>query len=145
MEDEVISIAAYIFMVKGNDVEVLDARSLSSFNPETSTIAGGKYESPAHQKIKELLDEGYELAVDDGAEKGQAFKKAINNANIMQGSSYSDFGGTLSKKLIGNTKSIASGLGKVLPSIVGFSTPIGAAASGLLWAGTSRPAVQILP
>ena len=47
-------------------------------------------------------------------------------------------------KLLKQVKRIGSssisGLGKVLPSIAGFSTPIGAIASGLLYAGTSKPA-----
>jgi hypothetical protein len=140
MEDEVISLVGNIFMVKGNNVEVFSGMALAKFNPETSIIEGGKYQGPTHQRIKELLDKGYELAVDDGAEKGQAFKKAINNANIMPGSTYMNFYGDTGNKLLKNVKSIGRGLGKILPSIAGFSSIPGAIASGLLYAGTSKPA-----
>jgi hypothetical protein len=135
MEDEVISLAGNIFMVKGNDVEVFSSMGLSKFDPSKELIEGA-----TPHRIKELLDKGYELAVDDGAEKGQAFKKAINNANIMPGSSFMNFSGGTGNKLLKNIKSIGSGLGKVLPSIAGFSTPIGAIASGLLYAGTAKQA-----
>ena len=50
-----------------------------------------------------------------------------------------DAGSSLANKLTGNIKLIGSGLGKVLPSIAGFSTLPGAIASGLLYAGTSKP------
>ena len=115
--------------------------SLGKFSPDVSKIEGGKYLNPTHQKVKELLGKGYELAVDDGSVKGNEFRRVINNSKALADAPFLNFlQGETTEKLLRNVKSIGKGLGKVLPSIAGFSTPIGAAASGLLWAGTSRPA-----
>ena len=70
MEGDIFGKSGSIFMVRGNDVEVINTMSLGKFSPDVSKIEGGKYLSPTHQKVKELLDKGYELAVDDGGEKG---------------------------------------------------------------------------
>ena len=141
MEGDIFGKSGSIFMVRGNDVEVINTMSLGKFNPDVSKIEGGKYLSPSHQKVKELLDKGYELAVDDGGEKGRAFRTVINNSNVLGNTPFNNFfKGETTERLLRNIKSIGSGLGKVLPSIAGFSTPIGAIASGLLYAGTSKPA-----
>ena len=140
---EILGSMGYIFFVKGNNVEILSAMPLSKFDPDVSKIEGGKYQSPTPQKIKELLDEGYEVAVDDGSEKGNRIKNLIKNSDFMRGGrDLMNFSldEPMGAKLLRNVKSIGSGLGKVLPSIAGFSTPIGAIASGLLYAGTSKPA-----
>ena len=140
MEGDIFSKSGFIFMVKGNDVEAINTPQLTKFDPDVSKIEGGKYLTPTHQKVKELLDKGYELAVDDGGEKGRAFKTAINNSNILNSPFNNYFKGETTQKLVRNVKSIGSGLGRVLPSIAGFSTPIGAIASGLLYAGTAKQA-----
>jgi len=134
MEGEILSSMAHIFLVKGNDVEIFPLAPIMKFDPENPNI-----ESPSRARMKELMDEGYELAVDDGSEKSKMMKSAINRNSFMTGRSFdylsSAMGDKTHEKVLRNVKSLA----KYVPSIVGFSTPIGAIASGLLYAGTSKP------
>jgi len=135
MESEILSKLGFAFMVKGNDVVPINMMSLAKFDP--SKELGG-----TTQQIKELLDKGYELAVDDGSEKSKAMKSIIKNSNVLSNSMFNpSLGSDLNSKILRNIKLLGSGLGKVLPSIAGFSSipsiP-GAIASGLLYAGTSK-------
>jgi hypothetical protein len=137
MEGDILSKLGNIFLVKGNDVQTFSALPVIKFDPAETL-----YEGTTPHRIKKLLAEGYELAVDDGSEKGKEFRRIIQNSNVLGNSTFMNYYSheSMAPKLIKNIKLMGSGLGKILPSIVGFSTPIGAAASGLLWAGTSRPA-----
>jgi hypothetical protein len=135
MEGEILSSMAHIFLVKGNDVEVFSLMPILKFDPENPNL-----DSPSRARMKELLDEGYELAVDDGSEKSKMMKSTIKRNSFMAGRGFdylsSALGDKAHEKVFRNVKSLA----KYVPSIVGFSTPIGAIASGLLYAGTSKPA-----
>ena len=132
MEGDVLSGLGNIFLVKGDDVKTFSAIPIMKFEQFPNL------DSPTRADIKKLLDEGYELAVDDGSEKGKKIKDLVRNSEFMRG------GKDLDRLPIQTTgarvfKNIGS-IGKFLPSIAGFSTPIGAIASGLLYAGTSKPA-----
>ena len=100
MEDEVISLAGTIFMVKGNKVEPISTMGLAKFDPSKELIEG----SGTH-RIKELMDEGYELAVDDGAEKGRRFKEVIRNSDFpSEGRTFMSFSSDTGNKLLKNVK-----------------------------------------
>jgi hypothetical protein len=132
MEGDVLSGLGNIFLVKGDDVKTFSAIPIMKFEQFPNL------DSPIRADIKKLLDEGYELAVDDGSEKGKKIKDLVRNSEFMRGGRDLDYLPirTTGAKIFKLTQSI----GKFLPSIAGFSTPIGAAASGLLYAGTSKPA-----
>jgi len=83
MEGEIFSKLGFIFMVKGNDVQPFSMTGLSKFDPSKELIEGG-----TPHKIKELLGKGYELAVDDGSEKGKHLRSIINNSNVLSNSSF---------------------------------------------------------
>jgi hypothetical protein len=135
MED-VLSKLGNIFLVKGNDVQTFSALPVIKFDPAETL-----YEGTTPHRIKKLLAEGYELAVDDGSEKGKELRRIIHNSNVLGNSTFMNYYSheSAAPKLIKNIKLMGSGLGKILPSIAGFSTPIGAGISGLLYAGTSKP------
>jgi len=143
---EIFGSMGYIFMVKGNNVEILDAGALARVTNLEKYIEGDKFIlTPG--KVQELLNEGYEVAIDDGSEKSSRIRNLIKNTEFMRGGrDFMNFsldepmGAKLLKQVKTIGRSSISGLGKVLPSIAGFSTPIGAIASGLLYAGTSKPA-----
>ena len=114
-ELEILQSGGAIFFVKGNDVVPMGmspALTKEVLNPE----------SPSVKAVKRLIDDGYELAVDDGSEEAKKIRKTVADSSHMRGRPFQYLGANegFGKKLLRGISSIGGKFKGKLPGVLGI-------------------------
>ena len=115
---EILSNAGTIFFVKGDDViptQISKTIMIDEYNPRPINIEEG-----TGGTVKKLIDDGYELAVDDGSAESKKIRQLVENNDVMRGRSFTpidinDDG--VGRKLFNGIKSIGGKIGKAFPAL----------------------------
>tara|TARA_R110000824_G_scaffold161844_3_gene337337 strand:- start:1 stop:513 length:513 start_codon:yes stop_codon:yes gene_type:complete len=117
MDGEILQASGMVFFVKGDDVvPMMMSRTMmvDEANPKAINL---EYGSGAD--AKKLIDDGYQLAFDDGSEEAKRVRSVVDNSNTMRGKEFSnlEINEGLGKKLFDGMKSIGGKFGRVLPAL----------------------------
>jgi hypothetical protein len=119
-ETEILQAANQIFFVKGDDVVPMMMSKtimIDETNPRAVSTEFG-----SGQIAKKLIDDGYELAIDDGSEEGKRIKKIVSESDTMKGRSFDnlEINEGIGKKLFRGVTSIGGKFRGKLPGVLGL-------------------------
>jgi hypothetical protein len=103
---DIIQHAGVMYFTKGNDIVPLQMKSMLTGNEQSPTV----------QRAKELIADGYEVALDDGTEKSKNIRQKIMDFNKGVRSMGIDTTDSLGSRIL-NT---VSKLGGKLPGVLGI-------------------------
>jgi len=119
-EGEILQAAGQIFFVKGNDVVPMPM-SPSIMVDETNPRAINT-EFGMGKRTKDLIEDGYELAVDDGSETSKQIRETVGKSETMRGRSFQvlDVNEGIGKKLLRGVTSLGGKFRGKLPGVLGL-------------------------
>ena len=124
-EGEILQAAGQIFFVKGNDVVPM-LMSPSIMVDETNPRAINT-EFGVGKRAKNLIEDGYELAVDDGSETSKQIRETVGKSETMRGRSFQvlDVNEDIGKRIADGVRSLGGKIRGKLPGVLGLLDIIG--------------------
>jgi hypothetical protein len=126
MDGEILQASGMIFFVKGDDVvPMMMSRTMMVDDAKLNRPIDLEYGSGA--EAKKLIDDGYQMAFDDGSGEAKKVRSVVDKSDSMRGRSFSnlEINEGLGKKLFDGVKSIGGKFGKVLPGALGILDILG--------------------
>jgi len=120
MAEEILQAAGQIFFVKGDDVvpvPMSPTLMVDEANPRAVNTEYG-----AGQTAKKLIDDGYELAIDDGSEEAKKIRDTVGKSETMRGRSFMvlDANEDIGKKIADGVSSLGGKIRGKLPGVLGL-------------------------